>query len=202
MNINRLAELKHHFLTVTQSPNVKTILDLGAGYGLFQHNYPHIGADIWSVDKIDSEYNRFTICQMMYGEEKCVISDVWKLDMFEDDFFDFVVFNEVIEHIKADEVEMTLKEIKRVLKKDGLLQVVTPNIKVRKLVGKYMANEFHVKEFSYQECVDLFTAHDFEIEYETGILEIKDVKDRVNLNFGYEDPDKSYIMYFHLKNKK
>jgi len=187
MNINRLAELKHHFLTVTQTPNVPRILDLGAGYGLFQHNFPHIGNEIWSVDKIDSEYNRFIICQMMYGEDKCVISDVWKLDMFEDDYFDFVVFNEVIEHIHADEVDKTLKEIKRVLKPDGLLQVVTPNIKVRKLVGKYMANEFHVKEFSYDDCVELFTHHEYEIVNEQGILEITDLKAPTKLNFGKED---------------
>lgn len=200
MDINKLSELKHHFLTVTKLPKADRILDLGAGEGLFQYKYPHTDAEIWKVDKISSEYDRFTLCQMMYPEN-CVVTDAWKLDMFEDDFFDMVIFNEIIEHLPEEELKMTVKEIKRVLKKDGLLQVATPNIVTRKVVGKYMANEFHIKEYSYEEMLEWFKENDFEIVIEDGQLSIDENKG-MHMNFNQEHPSTAYVMWFLVKNNK
>src|SRR5205807_443208 len=46
---------------------------------------------------------------------------------YPDNEFDAVVFCEVLEHLNTDPV-MVLSEINRVLKKDGLLLLTTPNI--------------------------------------------------------------------------
>ncbi len=46
---------------------------------------------------------------------------------FEDNFFDVVMFCEVIEHLAGDPVK-ALKEIKRVLKPEGILVLTTPNV--------------------------------------------------------------------------
>lgn len=56
-----------------------------------------------------------------------------------DDFFDLILFNEVLEHLPQSPI-LALLEMRRVLKKDGFLMVTTPNIarsinKVKSLFG-------------------------------------------------------------------
>jgi len=70
---------------------------------------------------------------------------------YDDDFFDAITFTEVIEHL--EDHRKILKEINRVLKKDGILIVTTPNILNMKsrirflLVGFYnLFGPLHVKE--------------------------------------------------------
>ncbi len=59
---------------------------------------------------------------------------------FKDNFFDIVLFNEVIEHLPQSPI-IPLKEIHRVTKKEGLLMITTPNItrsinRIKILFGK------------------------------------------------------------------
>lgn len=59
--------------------------------------------------------------------------DIAKLDLnvdplpMADNFFDFVTFSEVLEHLKERRVSKIFAEIKRVLKPSGILFVTTPN---------------------------------------------------------------------------
>jgi ubiquinone/menaquinone biosynthesis C-methylase UbiE len=46
---------------------------------------------------------------------------------FEDNFFDVVTMLAVFEHIEKEKVDDLLKEVKRVLKKEGLLVITTPS---------------------------------------------------------------------------
>jgi SAM-dependent methyltransferase len=70
---------------------------------------------------------------------------------YDDNFFDAITFTEVIEHL--EDHRKILKEINRVLKKDGVLVITTPNILNMKsrirflLVGFYnLFGPLHVKE--------------------------------------------------------
>lgn len=65
---------------------------------------------------------------------------------FEDNFFDVVVSFETIEHVSEEIQALFLKEIKRVLKHDGICIMSTPNKKVYTDNRNYK-NPFHVKEF-------------------------------------------------------
>jgi len=47
---------------------------------------------------------------------------------YKDNFFDVVVFNNIIEHMQPGDVFSVLREIHRILRKDGILIVETPNI--------------------------------------------------------------------------
>ena len=78
------------------------------------------------------------------------VADVTSLP-FEDRRFDLVVSFETIEHVSKP--ERALDELRRVLADDGLLLISTPN-KHRYLVE----NEFHEREFTHEEFVELLSA--------------------------------------------
>lgn len=87
-----------------------------------------------------------------------------------DDFFDFVIFSEVIEHLVPSDIPNIIKEIKRTLKKNGWLLITTPNIasllkRINLLLGKNPiefdlilhegATYGHIREYTIKEVVDI-----------------------------------------------
>ncbi len=120
-------------------------LDIGSGTGeLIQLVKANFNVNCYAVDYIDT---------LMQDESQKV--DVVDLNYctlpYKDNFFDAITFTEVIEHL--EDHRKILKEINRVLKKDGVLIVTTPNILNLKsrirflLVGFYnLFGPLHVKE--------------------------------------------------------
>ena len=59
--------------------------------------------------------------------------DVKKCDIeneripFENDWFDFIIFNEIFEHLRINPI-YTLKEVNRVLKPSKIMMLTTPNL--------------------------------------------------------------------------
>ena len=60
---------------------------------------------------------------------------------FENNVFDVVLCNHVLEHVKDD--ILALKEIRRVLKKDGKMILTTPNI-----LMSLSRNPWHFREYT------------------------------------------------------
>lgn len=125
----------------------KKILDIacGSGYGseiLSKNGAGHItGCDISeeSIEYAKKHYQKNNI--------KFVSGDITKLN-FKDEEFDCIVSFETLEHAKDQEA--VLSELKRVLKKDGILIISTPNSESR-TSDEEDVNEFHEKELSVQE---------------------------------------------------
>ena len=94
-----------------------------------------------------------------YGNHnlKYVSGSVEKLP-FENEQFDIVISFETIEHVKESVQKSFLNEIKRVLKKDGMLIMSTPNkaIYTDLVNGK---NRYHIKEFYAQEYIDFIKSY-------------------------------------------
>lgn len=67
---------------------------------------------------------------------------------YDDASFDVVVSFETLEHVSENMQKDFMREIKRVLTKDGILVMSTPN---QGVYSKYGANEFHIKELEYAE---------------------------------------------------
>jgi ubiquinone/menaquinone biosynthesis C-methylase UbiE len=67
---------------------------------------------------------------------------------FENDYFDLLVSFETIEH--TTQFREMLAEFARVLKKDGLAVISTPNIVVNS-PGGIVTNPYHTQEFTYDE---------------------------------------------------
>lgn len=99
---------------------------------------------------------------------------------FEDNYFDYVILAEVIEHFWCSPL-FCLKEIKRVLKKDGILIVTTPNVvnltnRLKFLFGKNVFTDiktviedpiysFHHQEYTLKNLLDLFSAARLKVNF-------------------------------------
>ncbi len=100
---------------------------------------------------------------------------------FRDNTFDFVIFNEVFEHLRINPI-FALKEINRVLKPDGILLLTTPNLyAIHKIFMFNLGMSFndaydefnklnvygyigHFREYSAQEVKKFLEKTNFKIE--------------------------------------
>jgi len=122
-------------------------------------NYLDIGSGTGElIDLVKSKFDvkcfavDYTNSLIANKDQKVDIVDLNECKLpYEDNFFDAITFTEVIEHL--EDHRKILKEINRVLKKDGVLVVTTPNILNLKsrvrffLIGFYnLFGPMHVKE--------------------------------------------------------
>lgn len=97
----------------------KKVLDYGCGVGAYTQAFLERGAESWGAD-IDEE-------SLEVAREESQAEFILEDDglPFEDNFFDLVFSNEVLEHV-GDEEEV-VREMMRVLKPEGILIVFVPN---------------------------------------------------------------------------
>ena len=139
-------EFAHRFIKTGD-----TVLDIacGSGYGtklLANVKNSHIyGCDI-SKDAIEYAEKHYHGNNIIYE-----IQNISKLK-YSDNFFDCIVCFETIEHVP--DYEKAIKEFTRVLKKNGILIISTPN---KDVTQNYEENEFHYHEFSKNEFTTLLT---------------------------------------------
>lgn len=91
------------------------ILDIGSGSGIIS-NYFSRNNDVFCVDVEDQRLDKSRSTFKKVSSEKLP---------FDDNFFDVVISNLVIEHIKNQELH--LKEIRRILKNGGVCYLAAPN---------------------------------------------------------------------------
>ena len=141
-------EHEDRYKTITELITDKVVLDAacGSGYGSFEiskHAKSIIGIDI-SEDSVAYAKNNFLAENLNF--EVASVTEI----PFDDNEFEVVVSFETIEHISENQQVLFLKQIKRVLKEDGILIISTPD----KLIysdKKNYKNEFHIKEFYEKE---------------------------------------------------
>ncbi len=148
----------HRYFYATQFVEGKDVLDIacGEGYGanlIAQSAKSVIGVDISkeAIDFAKKHYPRSNLSFLQGSIEKIPIDGVKK--------FDVVASFETIEHVDAPVQECFLKEVKRLLKDDGVLVISTPNKLFYSDIPKFK-NEFHLREFYEQEFVE-FLRKDF-----------------------------------------
>jgi len=110
----------------------KTILDLGCGKGVWLKEFAKFtNPKLIYGTEFDSEMVAFLIndrnspANLAFIPHKNIIQSAGELLPFEDDFFDVVFLNEVLEHV-SDDVQ-TMKECLRICKKGGKVVFFTPN---------------------------------------------------------------------------
>ena len=95
------------------------ILEIGCGSGVISNYFSKLGNDVHAVDVIDQR----TIKE---GYAYTQVSGV--ILPFDDNTFDIVITNHVIEHVgESDNQNLHLDEIKRVLKPNGVGYLAVPN---------------------------------------------------------------------------
>lgn len=108
------------FIKEFKGKNIKKILDVGCGSGLNTKTLKDSGFEVMGVDV--SENATFE-AKRKYPEIEFSVARIEKLP-FPDKTFDAIYCAEVIEHIY--DTEVAIKELNRVLKKDGYLFLSTP----------------------------------------------------------------------------
>lgn len=127
----------------SQYAQSKVVLDFGCGTGYGSYLLHEkgarkvVGVDI-SKDAIDYCNSNYKANNLEFKSDDCTKCQL------QNSTFDIIVSFEVIEHLKM--VDCFLSEVKRLLKKNGLFVVSTPN----KLTYQG-SNKFHVTEYTEQE---------------------------------------------------
>ena len=168
----------------------KKILDIGSGIGIMAIALKNLGAQVTGVDKFifpDETENCYTIADFdklkhIWDENgiKVIKTDVAKEKLpFNDNYFDFIICDATIEHLNFSPRDL-FAEVYRILKKDGLFLVTTPNLtnllkRLRFLLGRspawdlgdffHSGSEFrgHRREFTLNELVKMLEWSSFEI---------------------------------------
>ncbi|MBL7930668.1 MAG: class I SAM-dependent methyltransferase, partial [Bacteroidia bacterium] len=130
-----------------------SVLDIacGSGFGsylLAKNGHTVNGADL-SEETILQCNQEFQHPQLKYTK-----ADATKLP-FPDEHYDAVVSFETIEHTR--QYLEVLQEFKRVVKKNGIILISTPNILVNSPDG-VVRNPYHTQEWNYRELNDLLLA--------------------------------------------
>jgi ubiquinone/menaquinone biosynthesis C-methylase UbiE len=136
-----------------------TVLDIGVGNGVLEKLAIEQGIDIFALDpskrsiaNLRTRYNMGAKAQMGYGQSI----------PFRDNFFDFVIMTEVLEHLSADICHQTLVEVVRVLKPGGYLIGTVPadeDLTIKEVICPECGNCFHrwghLQSFSSQSLQEL-----------------------------------------------
>lgn len=136
------------------------VLEVGCGEGYGSSLISRYASKIIGLDVDDSV---ITYASKKYGSENCFfeVYDGLKIP-YEKDTFDVIVSFQVIEHIK-DDINY-LSEIYRVLKKNGIFILSTPNKTHRLKPNQKPWNRFHIREYNPQEIENLLKNKFFDVK--------------------------------------
>lgn len=148
------AEHLARYQVAAQLAESRRVLDAACGEGYGTNLIVAAGAV--SAVGIDVDEKTVGHARMRYPAAEFIRGDVRELP-FENGAFDLVVSFETIEHLR--DPEAVLDELCRVVADEGWLLISTPN-KSRYLVD----NEFHEREFSHQEFVELLSSRFSSVE--------------------------------------
>ena len=153
-------EHMHRYSVLKTVLKDKIVLDAACGTGYGSNIIASVAKEVYGIDisqeAIEYAISNFTECRNL----KYIKADISELP-FENKTFDIVVSFETIEHVDADTQNKFLREIKRVLKPDGLLIMSTPNKEIYTIQTGNQPTEWHVKEFFEYEF-DQFLKSEFE----------------------------------------
>lgn len=129
----------------------QALCDLGCGHGMFvlRLKSSHLNYNISALDG--------SFCRVKYLLDhgiNAVQGNVMHTN-FQSDSFDLITCMEVLEHV--EDVDKTIKEIYRVLKKGGHIWIAVPD-------GKRCDCDTHVRQFTVNRLASAFLENHFEIE--------------------------------------
>jgi ubiquinone/menaquinone biosynthesis C-methylase UbiE len=145
----------HRYAYATTFVKGKRVLDLACGEGYGSKMMSNTASAVIGVDIDDQAVEH---AQSKYGSASLQFfkGTITAVPITEDHSFDVIVCFEAIEHI--DDHDELLREVKRLLKTDGIFIVSTPN-KVTYHDEAQEENPFHKKELYFDEFQKLLTGY-------------------------------------------
>ncbi len=143
---------------IDQSPKSK-VLDVGCAYGFILERFPGNFAKYG----LDVSGHAVEIAKKRLPNASIRTADVQEKFPFSQNFFDYVICNDVLEHL--EEPGKTLINIYHVLKKDGLFFLTLPNLNlIRKLLLFYPDKlEHHISLKPFHKVYNLLLNSGFKV---------------------------------------
>jgi len=140
----------HRYAFAAEYARDKDVLDIACGEGYGSNLLARVAA---SVVGVDISHEVVAHARNKYGRTiKFCVGSCTRVPLASDSF-DTIVSFETLEHI--DDHDGMLQEVKRVLRRDGVFIISTPDkLNYGHLVGD-AGNPFHVRELSSEEFVNL-----------------------------------------------
>ncbi|MDQ1911630.1 methyltransferase domain-containing protein [Paenibacillus sp. GD4] len=151
----------HRYLIASKFVKGKVVLDLacGEGYGAFT-----LSKEAKRVIGVDLDETSINNAKNKYQKENLEFNMGNATNLrFADKSFDIITSFETIEHMPEEDQLRFLKEIKRVLKPDGVLFISTPDKNRTDLYQE--KNPYHLKELYQAEFRDLLSKHFSQIQF-------------------------------------
>jgi len=168
----RFEHIQRYQFALQHIQSNKRVLDLGCETGYGSYLCFQAQNEVYSLDISEKAIN---YAKEYYPGPHYFVNSAEQLP-FEDGFFDAVIAYEIIEHVEHP--DKVIKEIHRVLKKDGDLFISTPNRNNFHAIFKHIffhqpyseksSNIYHIKEFTYSEFVNFIKANNFIIKFQYG----------------------------------
>ena len=169
----RIQELKPHLIRVMK--NTGKVLDLACGVGGFSFLLEDYGFEVIGLDISDIMIKKaLSYAREKHSRVKFLIGDAKELP-FDNNVFDYVLFlGNSTAHFLPNELNRVFKEVKRVLKKDGLflvnfidMRALIPRIRTGTVVGeKYWINRIIIDEDEKTALVEYKSEGDrFEVKF-------------------------------------
>lgn len=160
-------KIYNNFLKLKKSVLKKKVLDIGCGWGQCLLYLKKKGLDCYGIDPSTKAIN-YCNKKGLKGE----VSNLSNLDIFKNIRFDFVIMNNVLEHLR-NPVE-TIKKINKILKKNGIIFIEVPNdFNTFQLVGKkankikndwWVSPPAHLNYFSHKTLQNFLIMNNFLIK--------------------------------------
>lgn len=160
----------------------KTYLDLGCGdgallYALNKKGYLN-NKIVYAIDLSEKRINR---AKKINKDFLCSIGDACKIQNIKDNAIDFLVSTHLLEHVPND--EDMIKEIHRVLKKDGIVYLTTVFKKryawyFYRCDGQWTLDPTHIREYTQDhQVLDILKKHGLEVIEHKKLLEWRPIID-------------------------
>lgn len=177
----------HRYQIIQDIVSNKLVLDIASGEGYGSFHLSKFAKNVVGVD-ISAEAVKHASSKYKNSNLSYLQGTATKIPL-EDHSVDVVVSFETIEHMEHQDQIIFMAEIKRVLKKDGLLIVSTPDKHIYSDLENY-ENEYHLHEFyqdefkefigTYFKNINVFEqlseAASFIAKENTGFHNLKEVK--------------------------
>ncbi|HTX63649.1 MAG TPA: methyltransferase domain-containing protein, partial [Acidimicrobiales bacterium] len=180
---NLVHSLHHSRCAFVRSlPPARRILDLGGTNLQHEHGamvtmgYPYVFDELVIVDLLPEErhplYNRGGLrsdVESRQGRITYAYHSMADLSRYPDESFDLVYSGQSIEHVPVDVADVVLSEAYRVLRRDGLLALDTPNARVTRLQQAEFIDPDHKYEYTPEELEGKIRRAGFEVLERKGL---------------------------------